>query len=188
VASDARKPQEQERRRVWTIGHSTLEQGQLIALLQAYGIRCLVDVRSFPRSRKNPQSNREELEAALPAAGLRYVWMGKEIGGFRKGGYEAYTLTPTFAEGVAALERLAAEVPTAFMCAEKLFFRCHRRFIADELVRRGWTVIHVHDAARSQPHRLRPMAPELPFAPSGRGFKRPPTVESAAHTRRGRVP
>jgi len=149
---------------VWTIGHSTLEWDSFIALLHAYGIQCLVDVRSFPRSRKNPQFNREDLDAALPATGIRYVWMGREIGGFRDGGYEAYTLTSAFAEGIAALERLAAEAPTAFMCAEKLFFRCHRRFISDELVRRGWAVVHIFDAARSQPHKLRRREPELPFA------------------------
>ncbi len=148
---------------IWTIGHSTLPQSGLVALLHAYGVITLVDVRSFPRSRKNPQFNRDELERSLPDAEICYVWLGHELGGFRKGGYEAHATTCQFAAGIAALEQLAAAAPTAFMCAEKLFFRCHRRFIADELVRRGWTVIHIFDAARSQPHKLRQTTPELPF-------------------------
>lgn len=148
---------------VWTIGHSTLAQAELIALLKGYGIATLVDVRSFPRSRKNPQFNIEELERALPEAGLRYVWLGKEIGGFRKGGYIAYTETPEFADGLARLEGIAAGSPTAYMCAEKLFFKCHRRHISDALTRRGWKVIHIFDAKRSQAHELRAPGAELPF-------------------------
>jgi uncharacterized protein (DUF488 family) len=148
---------------VWTIGHSTLARDELIALLKGHGIATLVDVRSFPRSRRNPQFNIEEMERALPEAGLRYVWLGKEIGGFRKGGYVAYTETPEFADGLARLEEIAAASPTAFMCAEKLFFKCHRRFISDALTRRGWKVIHIFDAERSQPHELRAPGPELPF-------------------------
>ena len=148
---------------VWTVGHSTLRQDELVPLLKGYGIATLVDVRSFPRSRKNPQSSREELERVLPAAGIRYVWLGKEIGGFRKGGYEAYTKTQDFADGLTRLEEIAAGSPTAFLCAEKLFFRCHRRFIAEALVRRAWQVIHIFDAERSQPHKLRDGGAELPF-------------------------
>ncbi|MFW6164024.1 MAG: DUF488 family protein [Planctomycetota bacterium] len=149
---------------IWTVGHSTRGRDQLVALLEGYGVRCLVDVRRFPRSRKNPQFNREAREGALPAAGLDYRWLGEGLGGFREGGYAAYMGTDAFAGALAELEAVAGQQPTAVMCAEKLFFRCHRRFLADALVRRGWRVVHVIEADRAQEHELRDdRGPELPF-------------------------
>ena len=152
-------------RTIWTVGHSTLGRDELVALLRGYGVACVADVRRFPKSRRNPQFDREELEQALPAAGVRYVWMGEGLGGYRTGGYEAHTRTPGFAAALGELEALAAEHATAVMCAEKLFFRCHRRFIADALVRRGWRVIHIIDERRAHEHKLRGETadPELPF-------------------------
>ena len=148
---------------IWTVGHSTLGQDELASLLTSYEIACLVDVRSFPRSRRNPQHDREALARALPEVGIRYVWMGTGLGGYRKGGYEAHTRTAVFAEALAELEATAKEHATAVMCAEKLFFRCHRRFIADALTRRGWRVVHIIDERRAHMHRLRDRGSELPF-------------------------
>ncbi|MCS7315955.1 MAG: DUF488 domain-containing protein [Bryobacterales bacterium] len=138
--------------RIYSIGHSTRKLEELIAVLKHYGIRCLVDIRHFPASRHNPQFNREELERALPAAGIEYRWL-VELGGYRSGGYLVHMLTPEFAAGLAELERLARERPTAFMCAEIKWFQCHRRRVADALAERGWQVVHIFTEKRADTHR-----------------------------------
>jgi len=135
-------------RLIYSIGHSTRSLDELVELLAAHGIAALADVRRFPRSRKNPQFNRELLEGELPARGIEYRWLGDLLGGYRDGGYQAYLATEEFRRGLAELEGMAAGRRTAFMCAEKLFFRCHRRFIADALVERGWRVLHIIEPGR----------------------------------------
>jgi uncharacterized protein (DUF488 family) len=94
-------------------------------------------------SRRNPQFNRQTLEVELPKRGIRYVWEGEALGGFRKGGYDAYMRTDSFATGLNRLERLLDAGPTAIMCAEIVWFRCHRRFIARQMARRGYRVTHI---------------------------------------------
>lgn len=123
-------------------------------LLKAYGVSVLVDVRRFPGSKKLPYFNRENLEAALPREGVRYLWLGESLGGFRKGGYREHLKTSEFKAGLGKVAETAAETSTAIMCAEALWFRCHRRFIADRLVRRGFTVLHILDERKTYPHRL----------------------------------
>lgn len=153
--------------RVWTIGHSTRTQKGLIETLKKYGIKLLVDVRHFPMSRHNPQFDREKLEKALPRRGIKYIWL-EELGGFRTGGYQAYMKTKAYKEGIRRLAELASERPTAFMCAELLFFKCHRRYISDSLAKKKlalrskgrkvackFKVIHIFDAEKSQEHRFR---------------------------------
>ena len=109
----------------------------------AFGITQLADVRHFPRSRRNPQFNQETLEGELPARGIAYFWEGETLGGFRTGGYQAYMETSNFAQGVARLEALVERGPTVIMCAEIVWFRCHRRFIARQMVARGYRVTHI---------------------------------------------
>ena len=140
--------------RIYSIGHSTRTLEELVAVLRHYGIERVVDIRHFPASRHNPQFNREQLEAALPAAGIEYRWL-VQLGGYRSGGYLAHMETAEFAEGLAELERLARERPTAFMCAEIKWFQCHRRRVADVLAERGWQVIHIFTEKRAEPHRLK---------------------------------
>lgn len=140
--------------RIYSIGHSTRTLTELIVVLKHYGIERVVDIRHFPGSRHNPQFNREQLEAALPAAGIEYRWL-VQLGGYRSGGYLAHMETTEFAEGLAELERLARERPTAFMCAEIKWFQCHRRRVADVLAERGWQVIHIFTEKRADPHRLK---------------------------------
>ncbi|MCS6953775.1 MAG: DUF488 domain-containing protein [Bryobacteraceae bacterium] len=140
--------------RVYTIGHSTRRLDEFLAVLQYYGIRRLVDIRHFPVSRHNPQFNRAELERALPAAGIEYIWI-ERLGGYRSGGYLAHMETEAFRSGLAELERLAREKPTAYMCAEIKWFQCHRRRVSDALVERGWSVVHIWDQRRADPHRLK---------------------------------
>ena len=112
-------------------------------LLRDFGVKQLVDVRHFPRSRRNPQVNQEVLERELPARGIAYLWEGETLGGFRTGGYQAYMTTPAFAKGIARLEQLVDQAPSAIMCAEIVWFRCHRRFIAREMADRGYRVTHI---------------------------------------------
>lgn len=148
---------------IYSIGHSTHSLDELLNLLTSHRIGALVDVRRFPRSRKNPQFNKEALEEQLPARGIEYHWLGESLGGFRGSGgsrgfqgYAAYMETKDFQRGLTTLEAIGANKLTAFMCAEKLFFRCHRNLIADALVKRGWRVYHIIEAGREPyEHRLR---------------------------------
>jgi len=154
---------------IYTIGHSTRSLEELIESLQAHGIRMLVDIRAFPASRRLPHFNRESLEEALPKAGIEYRWM-KELGGRRKKlrddspnialrndsfrNYADYMLTEAFNNAIEELVRLAEQQPTAIMCAERVYFRCHRMLISDYLVAHGHEVLHIDDAAPARPHKM----------------------------------
>ncbi|MFQ6137401.1 MAG: DUF488 family protein, partial [Candidatus Hydrothermarchaeales archaeon] len=127
---------------LYTIGHSTKAFDELVDILRANGIDIVVDVRRFPRSKKNPQFNQEELKAKLPSTGMSYLWLGDLLGGYRKGGYESYTKTEEFERGINTLLDVATKGRTAIMCAEAVWFRCHRRFISDKLVEMGHEVTH----------------------------------------------
>jgi len=127
---------------LYTVGHSTRSFDELVDLLRDYGITQLVDVRHYPRSRRNPQFNLEALEGELPSRGIAYVW-DEDLGGFRKGGYQTYMATPAFTAALDRLEGIVAQRPTAIMCAEIVWFRCHRRFIARQMVARGYRVTHI---------------------------------------------
>jgi uncharacterized protein (DUF488 family) len=138
---------------IYTIGSSTRPLLELLAVLRGYRISALVDVRAFPYSKRFPHFSKPLLEETLSAAGLRYVFLGEELGGYRRHGYEAYMNSPAFAKGVEALSRIGREERVAFMCAERFPWKCHRRFIAAELERRGWRVIHIIDEHRTWPPR-----------------------------------
>lgn len=158
---------------IYTIGHSTRTLDELIAALQAHGIKTLVDIRMFPASRRLPHFNRESLEKALPAAGIDYVWM-KDLGGRRKKqagespnvalrndsfrNYADYMLTPQFQKAVAEVAELAQKAPTAIMCAERVYFHCHRMLVSDYLVAHGHNVQHIDASGPTRPHKLMPEA------------------------------
>lgn len=135
---------------------------EFLALLRAYGIAMLVDVRRHPFSARYPHFSRDALARALRRGGIRYLHLGEALGGFRPGGFEAYMATPAFAAGLRALEFTAGRAPTAIMCAERDPSQCHRRYIAMALDRRGWEVIHAieRDQAWAPGD---PDAPELPL-------------------------
>ena len=155
--------------RLYTIGHSTRSFDDLVETLHAHSIQTLVDIRAFPMSRRLPQFNREALEKNLPAAGIRYIWM-KALGGYRKKildespniglrnasfrNYADYMLTPEFADAMAELIALAEISATAYMCAERVYFRCHRMLVSDWLVARGHEVMHIDGTGPVKPHRL----------------------------------
>ncbi|MFN4182646.1 MAG: DUF488 family protein [bacterium] len=134
-------------------------------LLRKNGVQILVDVRRFPLSRKNPQFNREDFSVFLKNNGIEYVWLGDKLGGFRKGGYLSYMTSIDFAQGIQEFLLLSRHKITALMCAEKLWFRCHRRFIATFLTERNYPVVHIVDAKRKVAHPgiLKGKTPNLSF-------------------------
>lgn len=116
-------------------------------ILLSYDIKTLVDVRSFPKS-KMPVFTRENLENLLKREGINYVFLGRELGGFRKGGYEAYTETEDFKKGIDKLESIAETANSVIICAERFPWKCHRRWISRELHKRGWQVEHIIDKGK----------------------------------------
>lgn len=126
-----------------SVGHSTRSVDELVAILAEANVAVLADIRHYPRSRRNPQSNRESLARELCARGIEYVWLGELLGGLRAGGFTRWMATPEFDRGIRELESLAARGRCAFMCAEAVPDQCHRRFVARELVARGHRVLHL---------------------------------------------
>jgi len=154
---------------LYTIGHSTRTLDELVSALKAHGIETLVDIRAFPMSRRLPHFNRESLESSLPKHGIRYIWI-KALGGYRKAtrkdsphtaltnasfrNYADYTLTPEFEQAAGELIRIASASRTAYMCAERVYFRCHRMIVSDWLVAHGHKVLHIDGEGPARPHRL----------------------------------
>jgi uncharacterized protein (DUF488 family) len=153
----------------FTIGHSTRSFDEFLAALRSAGIDCVVDVRRFPRSRRHPQFNTEALARALPEAGIAYHHLA-ELGGRRSRGtgpsantlwredafrnYADYAETPEFGAAFARLKALEAGHNAAIMCAEAVWWRCHRRIITDYLVAGGAPVTHILGAGKLEPARL----------------------------------
>ncbi|MCL5074632.1 MAG: DUF488 domain-containing protein [Chloroflexi bacterium] len=133
---------------IFTVGSSTRDSGEFIHLLKSYGIEVVVDVRRFPTSRI-VSYKKDNLSRLLAEFGLSYLYLGEELGGYRSGGYEAYTATGSFQQGLRRLEEEAAQRGVVVMCAERFPWKCHRRFIAAELQKRGWEVIHILEVNRT---------------------------------------
>jgi uncharacterized protein (DUF488 family) len=157
---------------VFTVGHSSRTLAVFLDLLRAHQVDRIVDVRSIPRSRSNPQFNRETLGHKLRLAGIGYVYLRK-LGGLRRAkrdspnsgwrnasfrGFADYMETGEFKEGIDRLQRLASEKQCALMCAEAVPWRCHRSLIADALLVRGIPVEHIMSRKRRQKHSLTPFA------------------------------
>jgi uncharacterized protein (DUF488 family) len=154
---------------LYTIGHSTRTLADFLSALSAHAIATLVDIRAFPMSRRLPHFNREALESSLQERGIRYVWM-KDLGGYRKStrtdsphtalrnasfrNYADYTLTPEFEHAATELVQFAEESRTAYMCAERVYFRCHRMIVSDWLVAHGHEVFHIDAGGPTRPHKL----------------------------------
>lgn len=138
-------------KRIFTIGHSNRNLEELAHILRHYGVKVLVDVRHFPRSGRNPHFNKEVLEIKLSETDIEYEWL-EDLGGFRKCGYEEYTKTEQFSNSLKMLAGTASKKNTAFMCAELDWRACHRRYIASELQKTGWKVVHILDRNRTENH------------------------------------
>ena len=154
--------------RLWSIGHSTHALGEFVALLGHHGIEVVADIRRFPRSRRHPQFDIDALAAALPEHGVVYRHL-PELGGRRTPradspndawrhrsfrGYADHALTAEFAAGLSTLREIGEGAPTAMMCSEALWWRCHRRLVADRLVAGGDGVLHISSDGGSSPHEL----------------------------------
>jgi uncharacterized protein (DUF488 family) len=178
--------------RIFSVGHGARAFEELAATLASGGVERVVDVRSFPGSRRHPQFGREALARSLSGAGVDYRWL-PALGGRRRLGpgrspnpswrveafraYADYTDGPEFQRGLDELLALAAERPTAFLCAETHWSRCHRRILADKLWSLGHEVIHLIEPARAEPHHPPPflrvdgahLRYDLPFDDDGQG-------------------
>ena len=156
---------------IFTIGHSTRDLADFSRVLQAHQVRLLEDIRAYPASRRYPHFNRENLELWLPEIGCDYVWE-KDLGGRRKKqmprdespnvalrndsfrNYADYMLTTQFQQALQRLVERAGQKRTVIMCAEALYFRCHRMLVSDYLVSQGHTVLHILDETPPKQHAL----------------------------------
>ncbi len=165
-------PVPEHSRRVFTIGHSTREIHEFTGLLKAHGVTRVVDVRTVPRSRHNPQFNKTSLPRNLKRTGMGYTHLAG-LGGLRHAkadsqnlgwrnasfrGYADYMRTPEFEQSLEKLMRLAKKGQVALMCAEAVPWRCHRSLVADALLVRGFQVEHIMTGTRRQLHKLTPFA------------------------------
>ena len=151
---------------IYTIGHSTRSITDFIALLESFHIEVLADIRSLPGSRRYPHFNKEALQISLPENNIKYIHF-KELGGRRKvrsdstntgwrlaafRGYADYMETDAFKKAIEELESYAFKGETAYMCAEALWWRCHRALVSDYLMLHGWTVLHIMGIGKAQEH------------------------------------
>jgi len=157
---------------IWTVGHSTRSIEEFNQILITHEIKTLVDVRTFPGSRRYPQFNKEQLSNSVQEIGVNYVHL-PELGGRRKSrpdskntawnnegfrGYADHMETPEFRKGIEALLGLSRESRTAVMCAEAVWWRCHRSLISDFLKSQGVKVVHIIDEKKSEEHPYTPVA------------------------------
>ncbi len=157
---------------IFTIGHSTRPIDEFIELLRANGVKQLIDIRTIPKSRHNPQFNTDMLAKSLRAARIQYLHI-KELGGLRRArpdsinlgwrnasfrGYADYMQTPEFVEALERAIKLAQTKPTALMCAEAVPWRCHRSLVADALLARRIRVLEIVSSAEPKEHKLTPFA------------------------------
>lgn len=145
---------------IWTIGHSRHSIESFRALLQAYEIRHLADIRSFPGSHRYPQFNQAALAASLAQAGIGYTHIAALGGRQGAASYTGYMATAAFAEGLSRLESLAGS-RTACMCAEAEWRECHRSKLSDRMTAVGWSVIHIRADGGSEAHVLQPVQGQL---------------------------
>jgi uncharacterized protein (DUF488 family) len=154
--------------RVWTVGHSTHSTDAFVALLVAHDISQVADIRTVPKSGRHPHFHADALARSLPERGLVYVHLPR-LGGWRHAdaespnrawrnlsfrGYADYAMRDEFADGLAQLRGIAAKRRTAVMCSEALWWRCHRRLVADRLLVAGDTVCHISSGGRVSAHQL----------------------------------
>lgn len=153
-------------KRIWTIGHSTHTLDEFMAMLKSFQIEVVADIRSFPGSRRYPHFNKESLAESLPENGIAYRHF-RNLGGRRKTktdshntgwrlaafrGYADYMETDNFESAIKELEHLADEKRVAYMCAEAVWWRCHRSLVSDYLKHQNWTVIHIMNVGKGEEH------------------------------------
>lgn len=155
-----------QHKQIWTIGHSTRTLEHFVEMLHSFNIKMLIDIRSFPGSRRVPQFNKENLEQSMPANNIEYRHL-KSLGGRRPvhkdskntawkhpafRGYADYMETGEFKNGIEQLESIALKQRTAYMCSEAVWWSCHRSMVSDYLKLRGWTVYHIMETGKATKH------------------------------------
>ena len=153
-------------KKIWTIGHSTRSLDEFLTLLHSFNIQLVVDIRSYPGSRRYPQFNKEALQISLPKNNIKYIHL-KELGGRRKAdphsiniawrneafrGFADYMQTDEFKKGINELQQLAIHERIVYMCSEAVWWRCHRSMVSDYLKSLGWTVMHLMDKGKAEEH------------------------------------
>jgi uncharacterized protein (DUF488 family) len=133
---------------IYSLGTSTRSKSEFTGLLQKHGIELVIDVRRFPTSRFE-HFTQEALRQLLTGLQIDYVYLGTELGGYRSSGYQAFTTTPEFEQGIKIVENKARQKKSVILCAERLPWRCHRRFTTSGLEKRGWQVEHIIDEKRT---------------------------------------
>jgi uncharacterized protein (DUF488 family) len=157
---------------IYTIGHSTRSLADFLEMLQSFGIKTLADIRSLPGSRRFPQFDKENLRISLKEIGIQYIHLA-DLGGRRKvkkdsknnrwkndsfRGYADYMESEKFKNAITKLEHIALEQPTAYMCSEAVWWKCHRSMVSDYLKAKGWTVLHIMATGKIQEHRYTALA------------------------------
>jgi uncharacterized protein (DUF488 family) len=155
----------EENKSIWTIGHSTRPFGEFVAMLHSFKIEFVVNIRSFPGSRKFPQFNKKALKISLPN-NIQYIHL-KKLGGRRKvnpeskntswrllafRGYADYMETDAFKDRIKELQNIAMKQRTAYMCSEAVWWRCHRSMVSDYLKIHGWKVMHIMGIGKEDEH------------------------------------
>jgi uncharacterized protein (DUF488 family) len=139
--------------RIFTLGHSTRSLEEFLKILKKFQIELVIDVRRWPSSKKFPWFNKDDLEKELKKNKIDYTHF-PELGGYRKEGYMAFSKTEEFSEAIKKLLKVIGKKNAAILCSELLWFRCHRRYIAEKLAMLGHKVIHIFDENRTQEHNL----------------------------------
>jgi uncharacterized protein (DUF488 family) len=157
---------ETKQKNIWTIGHSTRTIEHFVSLLQSFNIEEVVDIRSFPGSKRYPHFNKEVLQITLPESNIGYTHL-KDLGGRRPAkpdsintrwhndafrGFADYMETENFKKGIEQLEKIASTKRTAYMCSEAVWWRCHRSLVSDYLKLKGWNVFHIMEVGKADEH------------------------------------
>ena len=152
---------------IYTIGHSTHSLDEFLNMLRSFDIKILADIRSLPGSRRFPQFDMENIKISLEETGIQYIHLA-DLGGRRKmkkdsknnrwnndsfRGYADYMETKEFENAIVKLENIALEQPTAYMCSEAVWWRCHRSMVSDYLKAKGWAVLHIMATGKVQEHK-----------------------------------
>jgi uncharacterized protein (DUF488 family) len=151
---------------IWTIGHSTRSPEEFLSILKSFNIEVLIDIRTFPGSRRYPHFNKESLSESLAQNGIHYLHF-IELGGRRKPlpdsvntawrhpsfrGYADHMQTPEFLKAISELQDIASSKRVAYMCSESMWWKCHRALVSDYLKAKGWNVQHIMDVNKSSEH------------------------------------
>jgi uncharacterized protein (DUF488 family) len=140
--------------KIYTLGHSTRSFEEFINILKNFQVELVLDVRKFPSSKKFPWFNKENLEKELTKNKIEYIHF-PELGGYRKEGYENFAKSEEFEKAIKKLLEVIDEKNSLILCAEALWWRCHRRYIANHLASLGYQIIHIFDEKRTQEHKLK---------------------------------